>query len=421
MGRQTLVRENEVKLEEFTSNERVLRAVDGLERAVEDRPISDLVDGEGHQYVDLVMEGGGTLGIALLGYVYALEQARIRFLDIGGTSAGAITAMLLAAADTRDKPKSERLLEMLASQNIGDFVDGDMGVRNFIRIWLAKRPKLLKLLLVPFGPLAFTALLNHLGLNPGRVFQDWMAKKLAASGIQTVEELNARMKWLPPTLQRRDGKTFSRDDLDCHLALIASEVVTESKIEFPRMAELFWEDWKQQNPAVFVRASMSVPFFFYPMTVNLPHMGEQELKEKWGRMVGFEDVEPGMECHLIDGGIMSNFPINVFHEEGEPSAPTFGVRLGNRQKHVIRKPGDLGKAVFESARHTLDYDFILQHPDYKHLLAHIETGEHKWLDFELSREAQVDLFARGVEKGADFVRNFQWEGYKEARRKLARA
>lgn len=416
-----MARESEVSLEEFTRNERVLRAVDGLERTVEDRPISDLVDGEGNQYVDLVMEGGGTLGIALLGYVYALEQARIRFLDIGGTSAGAITAMLLAAADTRDKPKGARLLEMLSSQNIGDFVDGEMGVRNFIRIWLAKRPKLLKLLLVPFGPAALNALLNHLGLNPGRVFQDWMAKKLAASGIQTAEQLDERMKWLPPTLKRRDGKTFSQDDLDCRLALIASEVVTESKIEFPRMAELFWEDWRQQNPALFVRASMSVPFFFYPMKVNLPHMRQEELQDKWGRLVGFEDVEPGMECHLIDGGIMSNFPINVFHVDGEPSAPTFGVRLGNRQKHTIRRPGDLGKAVFESARHTLDYDFILRHPDYKHLLAHIETGEHKWLDFELSREAQLDLFARGAETGADFVKNFQWEQYKETRRKLARA
>ncbi len=416
-----MAQQKEVRLEEFTRNDRVRRAVEGLERVVEDHPVSDLVDGEGNQYVDLVMEGGGTLGIALLGYVYALEQARIRFLDIGGTSAGAITAMLLAAADTRDKPKGERLLEMLSTQNLGDFVDGEMGVRNFIRVWLARRPRIVKLLLLPFGPLAFNALLTHLGLNPGRVFQDWMAKKLAASGIHTVEELDERMKWLPPTLQRRGGQAFSKDDLECHLALIASEVVTESKIEFPRMAELFWEDWKKENPAIFVRASMSVPFFFYPLSVKLPEMHAQELMEKWKRHVDFEDVQPGMECHLIDGGIMSNFPIDVFHVPGEPSAPTFGVRLGNRQKHTIRKPGDLGKAIFESARHTLDYDFILRHPDYKHLLAHIDTGEHKWLDFNLSREAQVDLFARGAEKGADFLRKFNWEAYKEERRKLAQA
>ena len=36
------------------------------------------------------MEGGGVLGIALTGYTYILEQAGIRFLGVGGTSAGSI-------------------------------------------------------------------------------------------------------------------------------------------------------------------------------------------------------------------------------------------------------------------------------------------------------------------------------------------
>ena len=35
---------------------------------------SDIVDEFGNQYVDLVQEGGGVLGIALLGYTYVLEE-----------------------------------------------------------------------------------------------------------------------------------------------------------------------------------------------------------------------------------------------------------------------------------------------------------------------------------------------------------
>jgi NTE family protein len=405
-----------LKLQGFTANERVLAKVKELKATT--REVSDVVDAEGNQYVDLVMEGGGTLGIALLGYVYGLEQAGIRFLDIGGTSAGAITAMLLAAVDTKDKPKSERLLELLATQNLGEFVDGKRGVRRFINGWLAKRPKLLLLF---HGWAVLRAMLDRLGLNPGLVFQDWMKRSLAASGVHTVRDLNERMAWVPPELHHRRGEALSKDDLDCRLALIAAEVTTESKIEFPRMAAFFWKDWEQQSPALFVRASMSVPFFFEPMSVRLPHLDEGELEKKW-EDIGVHGVKAGEECLLIDGGIMSNFPINLFHEDGVvPSAPTFGVRLGKRTRHTISKPGALAKAIFESARHCLDYDFILRHRDYKHLLMQIDTGKHEWLNFEVSQEAQVDLFASGVDAAAAFLSNFKWQDYKEERMKLLKA
>ncbi|MDY0011961.1 MAG: hypothetical protein RBS40_03600 [Rhodocyclaceae bacterium] len=38
------------------------------------RAYSDVIDDAGLQYVDLVMEGGGGLGVALLGYIQVLEE-----------------------------------------------------------------------------------------------------------------------------------------------------------------------------------------------------------------------------------------------------------------------------------------------------------------------------------------------------------
>jgi len=70
--------------------------------------ISDIVDAAGHQYVDLVMEGGGLLGIALVGYTWALEQLGLRFLGVGGTSAGSINALLLAGLDDPEQAKSPK-------------------------------------------------------------------------------------------------------------------------------------------------------------------------------------------------------------------------------------------------------------------------------------------------------------------------
>ncbi|MGH7505457.1 MAG: patatin-like phospholipase family protein, partial [Longimicrobiales bacterium] len=81
-----------------------------LRRELAGKEFSDILDAEGHQYVDLVLEGGGMLGIALVGYTYVLEQAGIRFLRLGGTSAGAINALLLAALESREHAKTDEVV-----------------------------------------------------------------------------------------------------------------------------------------------------------------------------------------------------------------------------------------------------------------------------------------------------------------------
>jgi len=65
--------------------------------ALKGKRFSDVEDANGNQYVDLVQEGGGVLGIGLVGYTYVLENAGIRFFSLAGTSAGAINTMMLAA------------------------------------------------------------------------------------------------------------------------------------------------------------------------------------------------------------------------------------------------------------------------------------------------------------------------------------
>lgn len=49
--------------------------------------------------------GGGLLGIAHVGFVCVLEEAGVRFRGIGGTSAGAINAVIVAASRKDDKGK----------------------------------------------------------------------------------------------------------------------------------------------------------------------------------------------------------------------------------------------------------------------------------------------------------------------------
>src|SRR5688572_7336771 len=129
----TSKKRNVVSTEYFTHEAQVLNLVADLKESHEKKEYSDIIDDEGHQYVDLVMEGGGVLGIALVGYTYVLEEVGIRFLRIGGTSAGAINAALLASLGKPEQAKSEEILSHLASVDMGSFVDGDSDAKDFIQ------------------------------------------------------------------------------------------------------------------------------------------------------------------------------------------------------------------------------------------------------------------------------------------------
>ena len=55
---------------------------------------------------------------------------------------------------------------------------------------------------------------------------------------------------------------------------------------------------------------------------------EEEVRRDWRRLAGYRGTLPD-EVLLVDGGIMSNFPIDVFHRADTiPQRPTIGVKLG---------------------------------------------------------------------------------------------
>jgi NTE family protein len=263
---------------------------------------------------------------------------------------------------------------------------------------------------------------KNLGFSPGKVFLGWVEQTLAEYGIETTRQLTERMAETPADMHHRNGEPLAKEPRRAELALVAAEVVTETKTCFPKMAGLFWEEPETINPSLFVRASMSVPFFFQPLRVKkLPQ--DDGAWERWERLASYDGPLPTQSL-FVDGGIMSNFPIDLFHtREQVPACPTFGIKLGrqNRTLQNVDDPRRLGVAMFNAARHCLDYDFLHKHPDYEHLIGYIDTGEHHWLNFELTDEAKIDLFRRGVEEAADFLRGFNWKRYKGVRQKMVKS
>ncbi|MBA1145475.1 patatin-like phospholipase family protein [Ectothiorhodospiraceae bacterium WFHF3C12] len=388
------------------------------------RVFSDVVDGEGNQYVDLVMEGGGTLGLALVGYIWALEEAGIRFLGIGGTSAGSIGAMLLAGLDVPQARKSPALMEALSSVDFIEFVDGGYSARKLADAISDGRrlPALfwgsLQAVRVIFGKW------RRWGLNPGDSFEQWLEGTLRQSGIDDLGALEQRHATRPDGLGLRgEADNAAGGPRTWKLAVIAADVATQSKVVFPAMGPLYF-DVDRIHPARFVRASMAIPIFFRALRPDIPR--EAGYRERWKALMGLdigERDELPEYAVFVDGGVLSNFPIAEFHvRQGIPQRPTFGVKLGSsHQFERIEGVFELLTGIFNSARRILDKDFLRRNPDYDMLVAEVDTKGYNWLRFSMDEEEQLGLIKLGASAARDFLKSFDWAAYKRVRQSMAEA
>jgi len=401
----------------------VVAAVEQARARILAHPVSDIRDRHGNQYVDLVMEGGGVLGVALAGYSYVLESAGMRFLGLGGTSAGSINALVIAALGPPHVAKATRVAEIVANVPMASFIDGDGDARDFTQALVGGAGKFK---LAMKAAQVVDNFSDDLGLHPGSRFRSWLTTVLADNGIATLTDLDAVLATPPPegyVVEHDAERGVRATDTDTQaikgrLAVIAADITTGTKVELPKMAALYWAQPEALNPADFVRTSMSVPAFFHPVRVGKIPQGPDALA-RWQALTSYKGTRVPKECVFVDGGIVSNFPIAVFHNQRKvPRAPTFGVKLGipADEPTLIDSPTKLIGSVFNAARGALDQDFLAGNPDYSRLIAYIDTKQHNWLNFDLPNKDKIDLFREGAKAAAAFLETFDWVEYKRLRK-----
>src|SRR3954452_10177142 len=145
------------------------------------------------KYFDLVCEGGGVKGIGLAGAYAVLEEQGYHVQNCAGTSAGAITAALIAAGYS-----SSELNEAIFALDYRRFEDPT---------WEEK---------VGGAPLA---ILSENGMYKGDVFEQWMRGMLEEKEVRTFADLRARSK---------EAKFDSR------LQVVASDISAHELLVLPR-------------------------------------------------------------------------------------------------------------------------------------------------------------------------------------------
>jgi NTE family protein len=221
-------------------------------------------------FVDLVCEGGGVKGIGLAGAFAAIEQRGFVPRSVAGTSAGAITAALIAAGYT-----SAELDDILLKVPFASFKDKD---------WMDKIP------LVGRG----ASVAFKLGIYEGKAFQRWITQLLERKGVTRFGQL-ADQKAEDPANRYR-------------LRVIASDVTHRRMLVLPDDAAHLGIEPDELEIAYAVRMSMSIPVFFEPVIHKNKATGEKHV--------------------IVDGGMLSNFPVWLFDSHGrDPRWPTFGLML----------------------------------------------------------------------------------------------
>ena len=114
---------------------------------------------------DAVFEGGGVKGIGLVGAVAITEAKGYEFVNVAGTSAGAIIAALVAAGY-----RSDELRTIMATLDYEKFTDSG---------WVDRIPVLGKAI----------SLGIEKGIYEGKYFEEWLRQQLMKKGKRTFRDL----------------------------------------------------------------------------------------------------------------------------------------------------------------------------------------------------------------------------------------
>src|SRR5699024_1372073 len=255
--------------------------------------------------VDLVLEGGGVKGIALAGALEVLEERGYRVHRVAGSSAGAMAGALAAAGIP-----AHEMVEILRSTGYRDCEDGPWWTRTLL------------------GKGA--AILLHNGVHRGEHLTRWVQEQLAAHS-----PLGADATFGDLVLEDPELDIDLADPRHHRLVVTASDLSAGRLRLLPRDADDYGIDPSALRVADAVRVSSSIPLFFRPVRWRLP---------------------AGGSAVLVDGGLLSNFPVSVFDRpDGEvPRWPTFGIKLSATpeadfgRRNRIRGALSFGKAIVDT-------------------------------------------------------------------------
>jgi len=231
------------------------------------------------KYENLVFEGAGIRGIAYAGVLSELENNNIikHIVRVGGTSAGAITALMVSLGYSSDE-----IFDIISSTKFQKFNDGEyMFIGGFSRLG------------------------SKYGWYKGEAFTKWLDKIIfAKTGNSEI------------TFSELKDKGYKQ------------LYVTATCLNKQKLIVFSAETYPQMKIRDAVRISMSIPLYFEAVFIDSKgHIYEENNKDKNLDIV-------------VDGGIIGNYPIFIF-DSLQVDSLNNQIRIPNRKTLGIRIDSDL--------------------------------------------------------------------------------
>jgi len=203
------------------------------------------------QIENLVFEGAGIRGIAYAGAIKELEQKGLlkNVKRVGGTSAGAITALMLTLGYN-----AEEFTAIINSTSFKKFNDG-----NFLF----------------FG--GVNRLAKYYGWYRGKQFENWLSDLIASkTGDANI------------------------DFTGLHQRSLKDLYITGTCLNKQQLIVFSYENYPHMKVKDAVRISMGIPFYFEAVFIDSS-----------GKVINQPKNKNGLDV-MVDGGFVANYPIRLF-------------------------------------------------------------------------------------------------------------
>ncbi len=218
------------------------------------------------------------------------------------------------------------------------------------------------------GPIA--SLFYSKGLHSGNYIENFLTEKFELKG----------KKYFKDIYENGESK----------LKVIATDVTRHKLIVLP-------DDLVEYNinPLTFeiakaVRMSISIPFFFNPIILN----------------------KKNNPSYIVDGGLLSNFPIWIFDVNHKPRWPTFGLNLYNDTPCATSDSHGLIPYLIDVMETMLATSEEVYFKDSDSIrIVNIPTLGINTINFDITNEEIVALYNSGYNSTKKFLEKWNFDSY----------